>query len=93
MKHAGGAALDAIEPFLKDLRKRVGLKEKTRGNFYRGGRACLHFHEHGTDQMFADIRLSGDDFVRVEVSTGAQRKDLLKKIDAALGDGKSTTKR
>ena len=41
MKHAGAEALDRAEPLLKEIRRRDGLKEKTRGNFYRGSRAFL----------------------------------------------------
>ena len=93
MKHAGTAALDRLEPFLKDIRKREALKEKSRGNFYRAGRAFLHFHEHGEDEFYADIRLKGDDFDRLAVSTGAQRKALLRMIDQALGDGKPRPRR
>jgi hypothetical protein len=93
MKHAGADALDRLEPFLKDIRKREGLKEKSRGNFYRGGRAFLHFHEHGEDEFYADIRLKGDDFERLAATTGVQRKVLLRKIDSALADGKSRQRR
>ena len=89
MKHAGAAALDRLEPLLKALRKRAGLKEKSRGCFYHGGRGFVHFHEHGEDQLYADIRMRGDAFDRVAVSTGAQRKSLLRMIDSALGDGKA----
>ena len=93
MKHAGAGALDRLEPLLKDIRKRDTLKEKSRGCFYRSGRGFLHFHEHGDVQLFADIRVRGDDFDRIEVSSGGQRKSLLRLIDAALSDGKTTPKR
>ena len=93
MKHAGAAALDRLEPLLKDIRKRESLKEKSRGTFYHVGRAFLHFHEHGVDQFFADIRLAGDDFDRLEVSTSAQRKMLLRLIDSSLVDGKARARR
>ena len=93
MKHAGATALDRLEPLLKDIRKRDGLKEKSRGCFYRSGRGFLHFHEHGDNEFYADIRLRGDDFDRVEVSSGAQRKSLLRLIDSALADGMARRKR
>ena len=93
MKHAGTAALDRLEPLLKAIRKREGLKEKSRGCFYRADRGFLHFHEHGEDEYFADIRLKGDDFDRLDVSTGVQRKSLLRQIDSALADGKARRKR
>jgi hypothetical protein len=82
MKHAGPDALDRLEPFLKQLRAIPALKEKSRGAFYRDGRACLHFHEHG-GEMWADIRLSGD-FERHPPTTGAHRSALLKRLKAAL---------
>jgi len=85
MKHAGQEALDRLEPLLKELRKRVALKEKSRGTFYRGSRAFLHFHEHGA-AFYADLR-AGDDFERFAATTVADRKSLLRHIDAALGDG------
>jgi hypothetical protein len=93
MKHAGAAALDLLEPLLKDIRKRGGLKEKSRGCFYRAGRSFLHFHEHGESQIFADIRLRSADFDRIKASSAAQRKSLLRLIDSALSDGKSASKR
>ena len=83
MKHAGPAALDRLEPLLKTLRREPRLKEKSRGAFYRAGRAFLHFHEHG-DELFADIRL-GDDFERHPATKAAECADLLKRVDKALG--------
>lgn len=86
MKHAGPAALDRLEPLLGELRKLAGLKEKTRGVFYRGSRAFLHFHEHG-EEFFADLRV-GEEFERFPATTAAQRAALLKKISAALKPSK-----
>jgi hypothetical protein len=85
MKHASQEALDRLEPLLKELRKRAALKEKSRGTFYRGSRALLHFHEHGAE-FYADLR-TGADFERFAATTAADRKALLRHIDAALGDG------
>ena len=74
MKHAGAEALDAIEPLLRQVRLLPGLIEKKRGIFYRKSKAFLHFHEDAAS-MFADIKRSGDgDFVRLRVSTAAERK-------------------
>ena len=86
MKHAGPAALDRIELVLKDIRKRGGIKEVARGRFYRGSRAFLHFHEHGEDEFYADIRL-GDDFERLRATTATERTKLLRLMDKALNDG------
>ena len=85
MKHASQAALDALEPLLAELRRLPALKEKSRGAFYRAGRAFLHFHEHGAE-FYADVRV-GDDFERVAVTKAAARKALLKRVDALLADG------
>jgi hypothetical protein len=82
MKHAGSAALDRLEPLLRVLRGKTGLKEKSRGAFYRGSRAFLHFHEHG-ELFFADVRFK-DDFERLPATTKTERSALIKKIDAAL---------
>jgi hypothetical protein len=84
MKHAGPAALDRLEPLLVQLRRRDGLKEKSRGVFYRAGRAWLHFHEHGDGELHADIRLKGDDFDRLPVTPAAERKQLLTLVDRML---------
>ena len=82
MKHAGQAALDRLEALLVELRAQPGLKERARGTFYRGGRAFLHFHEHG-EEFFADMRV-GEDFSRFPSTTAAQRAALLKTIRKAL---------
>ena len=82
MKHAGQAALDRLGPLLGRLRRMPALKEKARGTFYRGGRAFLHFHEHG-DELFADLR-AGEDFERFAVTRAADRTALMKRIAAAL---------
>ena len=91
MKHAGPAALDRLEPLLETLRRNPGLKEKSRGTFYRGSRAFLHFHEHG-EELFADIRLA-EDFERLPATKAAERAALLKLVAGVLGDGKATPAR
>ena len=90
MKHAGAAALDRLEPLLAELRRAPGLKEKSRGTFYRGARAFLHFHEHG-EEFYADVRLNmGGDFERLPATKPAERNALLRLVTKALGDGKAT---
>lgn len=75
MKHATPAALDRLESLIADLRTIDGLVERSRGVFYRGGRAFLHFHEDPAG-LFADLR-EGADFTRYRVTTTAERKKLL----------------
>ena len=85
MKHAGPAALDRLEALLAKLRTFKALKEKSRGTFYRGGRAFLHFHEHG-DEFFADVRFTSD-FERIRVTRAAEQKSLVARVRVCLADG------
>jgi hypothetical protein len=82
MKHAGKAALDRLEDLLRDLRRIEALREKSRGTFYRGSSAFLHFHEDPTG-LYADVRL-GAEFERLRVTTGAEKKALLAKVKSAV---------
>jgi hypothetical protein len=82
MKHAGPAAIAALEPLLAEIRPRGGLVEKRPGVFYRKGRACLHFHEDPAG-LFADIRVDGDDFERVKLDQAG--RDRLIALVAELG--------
>ena len=92
MKHAGPLALDRIEPLLRQVREHAGLKEKSRGCFYLGGKGFLHFHEHGVDELYADIGL-GIGFERLPAMTAAQHKLILKRTKQALADGKAKPRR
>jgi len=83
MKHAGAAALDTVEPMLAELRALPGLKEKSRGTFYRGSKAFLHFHEDPSG-MYADVRLA-DDFERLRVTTRTEQDSCLRRVRNALG--------
>ncbi|MBX3483502.1 hypothetical protein [Phenylobacterium sp.] len=76
MKHASAATLDLLEPLLGDIRA-LGLRETSRGVFYRKGRAFLHFHEDPKG-LFADVRdTDGRDFERFDVTTADGRAALL----------------
>jgi hypothetical protein len=91
MKHAGPVALDRLEATLRLLRQRPALREKSRGVFYRAGRAFLHFHEHG-GALFADVRFDTE-FERVSVTSAAERKALIARIDFLLSDGTAPASR
>jgi len=82
MRHAGAAALDELEPVLRQVRSMTGLTEKKRGTFYRGSKAFLHFHEDPTGP-YADVRL-GAEFERCRVRTAAERRTLRRRIADAL---------
>lgn len=76
MKHAGPAALDRLEPLLTRLRALPGLEEKSRGVFYRGSKAFLHFHEDPTG-LYADVRGADGAFDRFKIDDEAGAEALL----------------
>jgi hypothetical protein len=78
MKHAGPEALDRLDSLLAALRELPGLREKSRGTFYRGSRAFLHFHEDPAG-MVADVRFDAE-FERVDVSSAEAQARLLRRI-------------
>jgi hypothetical protein len=81
VKHVTAGGLDELDDVLRELRGVDGLKEKSRGVFYRGSRAFLHFHEDPTG-LYADVRF-GAEFERIRVTTKAERKRLLSAVRAA----------
>jgi hypothetical protein len=81
MKHATAQALDQLEPLLADIRNLPSLKEKSRGVFYRGSRATLHFHED-PQGLFADLRTDAR-WRRLPVDTQAERVLLLRELGEA----------
>ena len=83
MKHVTDAGLDELDGLLFDLRGVDGLKEKSRGVFYLGSRAFLHFHEDPSG-LYADVRLDGAEFERMRVATKAEQKRLLSRVRTAL---------
>jgi hypothetical protein len=83
LTHATPEALDRLEPLLRRLRKLAPLREKSRGTFYRGSKAFLHFHEDPAG-LFADVKLTGPEFTRRRVSTAAERRALLAAIRRTL---------
>ena len=84
MKHAGGEALDCLEPLLAQIRLLPKLKEKKRGLFYLRGRALLHFHEDPAG-LFADLAQPGED-LRIRVSEPDEQRKLLEAIEARLAE-------
>jgi len=81
MRHAGSDALDGIEPLLVRLRTVPGLVERTRGVFYRGSKAFLHFHEDPTG-MYADVRL-GREFERFRATQPDEQDRLVVLVEGA----------
>lgn len=84
MKHAGATILDQLEPLLAQIRALPGLKEKSRGIFYRKSRAFLHFHEDPKG-VFADLRdIDGVDFDRFDVTRPDNTAGLIEAVTARL---------
>lgn len=79
MKHAGRETLAALEPMLRQLRADSALVERTPGSFYRKSKAYLHFHED-TSGAYADVKLNGEDFTRIRVTTSEEQARLLSLI-------------
>jgi hypothetical protein len=85
VKHAGAEALDRLEPLIGRLRAFAALREKSRGVFYRGSRAFLHFHENPAG-LFADVRTAdGTDFERLKVDDEAGAVELLRRVGERAG--------
>ena len=85
MRHARSEALDELEPTLRRLRALPGLREKSRGTFYRGSSAFLHFHEDPTG-IHADVKLGDDGFTRLRAQTAAERTALVRLVEEALSE-------
>jgi len=81
VRHARADDLDQLEQMLADLRTVPGLVERSRGVFYRRSRAFLHFHEDAAG-LFADVRFDGDDFERLDVTTRAAQRAVVKRVRA-----------
>jgi len=83
VKHAGSAALAALEDVLGRLRQSPELREKSRGVFYRKSRAFLHFHEHG-DDLYADVRQTDGEYLRLRITTQDERAQFEQAVVALL---------
>jgi uncharacterized beta-barrel protein YwiB (DUF1934 family) len=64
---------------LRHLRKDSSLVERTPGSFYRKSKAYLHFHEDMSG-TYVDIKLNGEDFTRMRVTTSQEQARLLSLI-------------
>lgn len=79
MKHAGSSTIKLLEALLVKLRVLPGLVERKPGIFYAKSKAYLHFHEDPTG-VFADVKLSGNEFERFPVNTQQEQESLLKLV-------------
>jgi len=83
MKHAGEAALGAIQPMLAEIRQLEGLREPRPGVFYRTSSAFIHFHEDPAG-IFADVRRERE-WVRLPVNTASERRQFVRLVRKILG--------
>ena len=81
MAHASPQALDRLEGLLDKIRALDVATERSRGIFYCGSTAFLHFHEFA-DGLVADLKQDGD-FVRYPVDTATQQKALIAAVRCA----------
>jgi hypothetical protein len=82
VRHATQDDLDQVEALLLELRQLPQLRERRPGNFSRGSRAFLHFHEDAGD-LYVDVRLSGS-FQRTRVTSREEQVDLLSRVQRTL---------
>jgi hypothetical protein len=87
VKRAGPDALNRLEWLLSALRELPRLREKSRGTFYRGSRAFLHFHEDPAG-LFADVLLDAE-FERLDVSNTKDQDRCCKQYVAPSGRRRS----
>jgi uncharacterized protein (TIGR00251 family) len=88
MKHVSANTLAALEPLLRRVRQHSALTERTRGSFYRKSTAYLHFHEDFSG-VYADVKLSSDEFTRVRATTPQEQEHLLSLVAQSLGTVKT----
>ena len=83
MKHAGKESLANLASVLSALREQRGLVERTPGSFYLRSSAFVHFHED-TAGLFADLKEDLVSFTRYRVSTVAERKAFIARVNRCL---------
>ena len=77
MAHADDAALQRLQPLLRQLREIKGLREMKPGIFYLKGSAFIHFHDEG-GALIADLKKAGGSgFDRYPVDSPAGQRKLV----------------
>jgi len=83
VKHAGKESLANLAAVLGVLREQRALVERTPGSFYLRSRGFVHFHEDAAG-LFADLKEDLVSFTRYRVSTRAERKAFLARVNRCL---------
>ena len=82
MAHADAAALQRLQPLLRQLREIKGLREMKPGIFYLKGSAFIHFHDED-GALIADLKKAGGSgFDRYPLATPTEQRKLVE--DAKL---------
>jgi hypothetical protein len=77
MAHADAAALQAVQPVLRQLREIKGLREVKPGIFYVRGSAFAHFHDD-KGVLHADLKKpGGSGFDRFAMDTPPQQRKFV----------------
>lgn len=82
VRHATQDDLDHAAALLAELRKFPQLRERKPGNFSRGSRAFLHFHEDAGD-LYVDVRLDSA-FQRIKVTSPGEQAEFLSQVRIVL---------
>ena len=69
---------------VEELRRVDALVERTPGSFYLRSKAFLHFHIDG-DDVWCDVKLSGQTFDRVRATSRADQRRLLAAVRRSVG--------
>ena len=77
------ATLEVLAPILGVLRAHPALQEVRPATFNLNGRGFVHFHEEGTEAVFADVLLARGR-VHMPVSSAAEQAELLERVDQVL---------
>jgi hypothetical protein len=78
VRHATQDDLDRIAVLLAELRGLPQLRERKPGDFWRGSRAFVHFHEDVGD-LYADVRLDRQ-FQRLKITGPEEQASFLAQV-------------
>ena len=85
MAHADDAALQRLQPLLRQLRALTGLREMKPGIFYLKGSAFIHFHDEA-GALVADLKKAGGSgFDRYPVDTPPGQRKLVDDAKRRIG--------
>lgn len=90
MRHVGKDAPASLAPVLDELRQREELDEKSPASFYLRSKAFVHFHADAAG-LFADLKEDFVSFTRYRVTTQAEQRAFLARVDRCLSGAPART--